>query len=306
MKRLAVVWLLVATAACALPFVKRDESVRVLVYNIHAGKDAANRPNLEDVAALVRSTSSDLVLLQEVDRGTRRSGDVDQLQVLIDRTAFDGVFGRTLDYDGGQYGIAALARGGFVYRDTIPLRVTPVQTRAGGSHEPRGALVTVAYTRLGRLQVINTHLDALASDEYRQQEADRLRDILRERLVTGTPLMLGGDLNATPDSAVIAKLLGFGLRDAWTECGQGSGFTFPSDRPVKRIDHLFLTGMLRCTDARVIETTISDHRPTARDRPSRARGDAMKSRLLVLLLPRLALLRPDPCGFRMADQCAST
>jgi endonuclease/exonuclease/phosphatase family metal-dependent hydrolase len=231
------------------------------VYNIHAGKDAAGKPNLDEVARLIRTLSADIVLLQEVDRGTKRSGGVDQLQLLMDRTDFDGVFGRTLDYDGGEYGIAALSRGGFGYKEIVPLRVTPPQARGGGSHEPRGALVTVAHTRLGRWQAITTHLDASAGDEYRQQEADRLREILLERWATGTPLMLGGDMNATPDSAVIQKAIGFGLRDAWAECGQGDGFTFPAAKPIKRIDYLFLTGNLRCTDARVVDTQASDHRP---------------------------------------------
>jgi endonuclease/exonuclease/phosphatase family metal-dependent hydrolase len=259
--RLVVLILLAGSSACGLPFVEQSKAVRVLVYNIHAGKDAAGQPNLEEVARLVRSLSADIVLLQEVDRGTKRSGGVDQLQVLMDRTEFDGLFGRTLDYDGGEYGIAALSRDGFGYEEIVPLRVTPVQARAGGSYEPRGALVTIPHTRLGRWQAITTHLDSSAGDEYRQQEADRLREILRERQATGIPLMLGGDMNATPDSAVIQKLIGFGLRDAWAECGQGDGFTFPAAKPIRRIDYLFLTGSLRCTSAQVIETQASDHRP---------------------------------------------
>jgi endonuclease/exonuclease/phosphatase family metal-dependent hydrolase len=260
-RRVAVSIALLTVAACALPFVEKDNSVRVLVYNIHAGKDAGGTPNLDAVAALVKDVSADIVLLQEVDRGTKRSGGVDQLQVLMDLSGFEGAFGRTLDYDGGLYGIAALSRAGFGYQNTVPLRVLPAQTRAGGTREPRGALVTIAHTRLGRLQAMTTHLDASAGDEYRHQEADRLYEILRERRATGTPLMLGGDINATPESAVIQKLLGFGLRDAWAECGQGDGFTFPASQPAKRIDYLFLTGALRCTDARVIDSQASDHRP---------------------------------------------
>jgi endonuclease/exonuclease/phosphatase family metal-dependent hydrolase len=259
--RFAVAIALLAAAGCSLPFTKKDNTVRVLVYNIHAGKDADGRPNLDAVAALIHTLSADVVLLQEVDRGTKRSGGVDQLQVLMDQTTFGGAFGRTLDYDGGLYGIAALSRDGIGFIDTAPLHVNPAQARAGGSLEPRGALITVATTRLGRWQAITTHLDASAGDEYRQQEADRLREILRERGATGTPLILGGDMNATPDSAVIKKVLGFGLRDAWTECGEGDGFTYPASKPVKRIDYLFLTGTLRCTSARVIDTQASDHRP---------------------------------------------
>ena len=219
-KRLGSLIVLAVASSCALPFVEQEKSVRVLVYNIHAGKDAGGQPNLAEVARLILAHAADVVLLQEVDRGTKRSGGVDQLQVLMDATEFDGVFGRTLDYDGGAYGIAALSRDGFGYQDTVPLQVVPAQARAGGSHEPRGALVTVVHTPFGRWQAITTHLDASAGDELRQQEAEELHEILRMRRAAGLPLMLGGDMNATPDSAVIKKVLGFGLRDAWTECGK--------------------------------------------------------------------------------------
>jgi endonuclease/exonuclease/phosphatase family metal-dependent hydrolase len=258
---------LALVAACAhgalacVPFRQKERSVRVLVFNIHAGKDAGGRDNIADVAQLVRSTAADIVLLQEVDRGTKRSGGVDQLQALIDATEHRGVFGRTLDYDGGQYGIAALSDDGFAVNEILPLPVTPVQARAGGSPEPRGVLVTIALTALGRWQALTTHLDASAGDEYRLQEVEQLLWLLKRRLVWEDPLVLGGDFNATPDSAAIKNLLGFGLRDAWMECGEGDGFTFPADKPIKRIDYLFLTGTLRCTSARVLDTTISDHRP---------------------------------------------
>ena len=248
------------SAAC-VPFVRKDRSIRLLVFNIHAGKDAAARNNLTDVASLIRSSGADIVLLQEVDRGTNRSGKVDQLQALMDATGFSGTFGQSLDYDGGQYGIAALARGGFIYSETIPLRVTPTQERAGGSHEPRVALLGVAVSPMGRLQTVSTHLDASATDVYRQQEIAWVLNVVRSRTSDVTPVLLAGDLNSEPDSAVVRSLHDAGLRDAWTECGRGDGLTYPADRPVKRIDYVWLSGTLRCTAAEVLDTQISDHRP---------------------------------------------
>jgi endonuclease/exonuclease/phosphatase family metal-dependent hydrolase len=247
-------------SAC-VPFVKKTHTVRVLVFNIHAGKDAAGRDNLADVAQLVRTSSADLVLLQEVDRGTNRSGKVDQLQTLIDATRYGGVFARSLDYDGGQYGIGALSPRGFVFNETVPLPVLPVQARAGGSHEARVALVATAQTTRGRLQMVNTHLDASADESYRLQEAEGVLNAVRPRASHPTPVVLGGDFNSEPASAVVQKLRAAGLRDAWTECGQGDGFTYPAEQPTKRIDYVFLTASLRCTAAEVIDTRISDHRP---------------------------------------------
>jgi endonuclease/exonuclease/phosphatase family metal-dependent hydrolase len=251
----------VAFGSACVPFVKKTYTLRVLVFNIHAGKDAGGRDNLADVAQLARSSAADVVLLQEVDRGTNRSGKVDQLQALIDATRYGGVFARSLDYDGGQYGIAALSREGFVFNETVPLPVQPVQARSGGSHEPRVALVATAQTTGGRLQMVNTHLDASADESYRLQEIEGVLNAVRPRVSQATPVLVGGDFNSEPASAVVERLLAAGLRDAWAECGQGDGFTYPADQPTKRIDYVFLTGSLRCTAAEVIDSRISDHRP---------------------------------------------
>jgi len=254
------------TAACAAPAsVPSTEpvggDVKVMVFNIHAGKDAAGKGNLDDVAALARDVGADLVLLQEVDRGTKRSGNVDQVAVLEERSGFATAFGRSLDYDGGQYGMAALSRAGVDARFTESLPVTPAQARSGGSYEPRAALVIVARTPLGRITALNTHLDASRDEGYRLQEIVHVLAIVERSKKSGLPVMAGGDFNAEPGSEVHKRLLAAGLRDSWLECGAGDGLTYPADEPVKRIDYLFLTGSLRCTSARVIETTISDHRP---------------------------------------------
>jgi len=264
MMRLATAVVALAAAAYSatcVPFVRKDDSVRVLVFNIHAGKDASGKDNIADVARLIRSTNADIALLQEVDRNTNRSGKVDQVQTLASATGFSSAFGRSLDYDGGQYGIAALARDGFIYDETVALPVTPLQERAGGSHEPRAALLAVAASGMGRLQTINTHLDPSGVDSYRRQEVEGVLNMVRARLSAITPVLVAGDFNSEPDSAVVGRLRDSGLRDAWTECGRGDGFSYPADRPTKRIDYVFLGGTLRCTAAEVLDTQVSDHRP---------------------------------------------
>lgn len=234
--------------------------LRVLVYNIHAGQDAAGASNIARVAALVRESGADLALLQEVDRGTRRSGGVDQPTLLARLTGMTAVFGRTLDYDGGEYGIAVLSRWR-VMRDTlVHLPTEPAQSRAGGSIEPRGALWVTIASPWGALSVVNTHLDASGVEQWRRQEVHALLALARGAASRDGPLLVGGDLNSKPDAAAPDTLRRAGLRDAWATCGEGEGFTFPSVAPVRRIDYLFLPDGPRCLGARVLDGEASDHR----------------------------------------------
>jgi endonuclease/exonuclease/phosphatase family metal-dependent hydrolase len=238
-----------------------ERVVRVMVYNIHAGKDAAGVDNLAGVAALVRETSADLVLLQEVDQGTRRSGNVDQPASLAERTGFHVAFGSALDYDGGEYGVAILSRWPIASDTLFHLPVDPPQARAGGSHEPRGALRVEITSPLGPLTVFTTHIDASREDTWRLQEGRVVASLVTAARRVNPLVLLGGDFNSTPESAVQQELRATGLRDAHAECGRGDGLTFPADSAVKRIDYLFLTGGIRCTRAEVIASRVSDHRP---------------------------------------------
>lgn len=240
------------------------DTVRVLVYNIHAGKDAKGVDNLARVAALVNDTRADIVLLQEVDKDTERSGKVDQLAELRRLTGFFGVFGKTLDYQGGDYGIATLSRWPIRADTLIRLPVEPPQQRSGVSYEPRGALRVTVAAPARPLRVINTHIDASREDVYRLQEARVLISVANDSAVSNAgqnEAILGGDLNSEPESEVIALFGPAGWRDAFAECGKGTGLSYPANLPVKRIDYLMISGTTRCRTAAVLSSDASDHRP---------------------------------------------
>lgn len=258
--------LLLALLAACRPQPQFDESpapLTVLVYNIHAGKDASQRPNLDRVAAVIRQYRAQLVLLQEVDRNTKRSGGVDQPAELARLTGMHVAFGKTLDYDGGEYGIAILSAFPMSADTLIHLVVDPPQQRAGGSYEPRGALRVEIGSPWGPLSVYNTHLDASRDTTFRAQEVRALTTLVEESRTRGL-VLLGGDFNSTPESAEQSPLRGKGARDAWQLCGAKSdtaSLTYPANTPIKRIDYLFLFEGLRCTHATVPMTEASDHRP---------------------------------------------
>jgi endonuclease/exonuclease/phosphatase family metal-dependent hydrolase len=231
----------------------------VVTYNIHAGKDAARQPNLERVAAVLDSLDADIVLLQEVDRGTTRSGGVDQVAELERLTGMHGAFAKSLDFQGGDYGIAALSRWPIRSTETVPLPTDPHADRDVKMYEPRVAIHVVVSTPTGPLHVAGTHLGAEGVSTFRDQEAAVLLDHLRTHVPSAAPLVIGGDFNSTPDSDVHARFSSV-FTDSWQECGSGDGFTFPADSAARRIDYVYARG-LRCTIANVADTQASDHRP---------------------------------------------
>lgn len=139
----------------------------------------------------------------------------------------------------------------------VPLPIDPPQPRSGGAYEPRVAL-RASIDGPRDFVVVNTHIDASGTDQWRRQEivtvlavADSASDIL----------LLGGDLNSTPESAIQASVRGRGYRDAWDVCGnRTNGYTYPADSGIKRIDYLYFRPSVSCARATVLPSQASDHR----------------------------------------------
>lgn len=244
-----------ALAGCASGGRPEGDAVRILVYNTHAGTDAKHVRNLDRVAQIVKDANADIVLLQEVDSATRRSGGVDQVARLRELTGYYGVFGRAIDYNGGKYGIAILSRWPITSDTLIHLPVAEHDS----TYEARGALVTKISRPGGVLRVVDTHLEAYKSS-YRLEQARTLASIAGAQRDSGVTIM-GGDFNSEPGSGVISIFEQAGWKDGFVQCGTGSGLSFPADVPAKRIDYLLFSGSTRCVSAKVLETQASDHRP---------------------------------------------
>ncbi len=237
--------------------------IRVATYNIRAGTDLQRRPNLERVAALLDSLSADVVLLQEVDRATARSGGVDQLAELARITGMHGFFARAMEFDGGEYGIAVLSRFPLLSAEAVPLTVAGYQDLSERSYEPRTLLHVVIDAPGGPIHLLNTHLDHHGGPVFRGPQIARIIEHLSARMPEDAPTILAGDLNAEPTAPELVPLLAR-FSDTWATCGAGPGLTYPADRPVKRIDYILLRG-LTCTASTVPPTEVSDHRPVVVD-----------------------------------------
>lgn len=226
-----------------------DKTLRVLCYNIHHGEGTDGKVDLPRLARVIRAADPDLVALQEVDDKTKRTGGVDQTAELARLTGLHGRFGKAIDYEGGGYGQAILSR--------FPLSELTVHTLPGEPDREQRVAVEARVTIDGReLSFVTTHLHH-QSEPFRVRQAERLNQVFA---AARRPVVLAGDLNATPESKPLAVLAG-----DWTRATAGPALlSFPAGKPAKQIDYVLYRPAERFTTAetRVIDEPIaSDHRP---------------------------------------------
>jgi endonuclease/exonuclease/phosphatase family metal-dependent hydrolase len=203
--------------------------------------------DLERIAGLIRDLQPDLVALQEIDQGVERTRRERQSDLLAAATGLAGEFGAFMDYQGGEYGMAVLSR--------WPI-AGAVNHRLPEGAEPRSALaIRVRSPTTGReLEFVGIHF--YRTEEERLAQAQALEAALEE---VDHPVVLAGDFNSTPGSAVMQH-----LDQGWTRVSKsGSGFTFPADGPEREIDFVLVRGAsVEVLEERVVvERVASDHRP---------------------------------------------
>lgn len=294
-----------------------DRPLRVMTWNVQFGagrsqrffydggrdvhvEPAAIRPTLERIAEVIRAADVDVVLLQEVDRGSDRTGRMDQHQALLDR----------LDYpchtSAWYYRNPYVPHPSWQHLGKMEVHLS-VFSRFGIAAARRWRLaelrepwlhrqfnlrrcvleLDLPRARGGLLRVMNLHLSAFSKgDGTLPLQIGAVEERLRAAQRQGIPFVAAGDFNALPPGDVPARL----GADAALYSDEGCPLSPLFDRwrsavPAERhqdepdawrtwlppgvdeadraIDHLFVSPDLEVLDAAVLraETTASDHLP---------------------------------------------
>jgi endonuclease/exonuclease/phosphatase family metal-dependent hydrolase len=243
-----------ARTSVAAPVLR--QTLRVMTYNIHVGIGLDKKLDLPRIAGVINAQHPDLVGLQEVDRGVTRTQGIDEIAELAKLTRMDYAFAFNLGYQGGQYGVAILSR--------FPIRGTDHRLYQNLREAERRGFIRAEVSVRGRLlNFVTTHLD-YQHDDGRLFEARQLLSGLRD--VKG-PLIVVGDFNDTP-SGHTYQLIRYQFGDAWIESrGTEAGFSFPANKPSRRIDYIFVrsTDRVRTKRAWTVDTLASDHIPVVAD-----------------------------------------
>ena len=222
-------WLL----ACAALAQGHNDTIRVMTFNLHAGHDAS----LEQIGQFIKQYQPDFVALQEVDQNTRRSNcphqnNRDFITELAYHSGMEGLFGPTIKFSRGHYGIGLLSRHQFVDVHNIKLpHPNPRMEQRGLLHGsfilPDGDTIMFACT----------HLEAFDSISRVAQA----QFILQHFANSAYPVIIAGDFNASPDDPAIGL-----LTSQWLDCTAGE-FTFSVNDPKEKIDYILARPKRVCT-----------------------------------------------------------
>jgi hypothetical protein len=206
--------------------------IRVMTYNIHHGEGLDGKVDLTRIADLIKAERADVVALQEVDRGVRRTAQRDMPAELAALTGMTCVFSNNFPYQGGEYGNAVLTR--------FPVkRWTNHHYQMLRPNEQRGILELVLDVRGRELVVMNTHIDSRPDDAERWLNVGEI-EALDESAYRDHPMIICAATSTICLLAASISGLSETFHDAWT---QGRGRAMASAfRQISRPSALITSG----------------------------------------------------------------
>ncbi|MCC5877412.1 MAG: endonuclease/exonuclease/phosphatase family protein [Candidatus Sumerlaeia bacterium] len=250
------------------------QDLTVISYNIRVGFGPGDRSErggptnyLDQIVEWFQDQDADIILLQEVDRDTRRADNMDQLEYMAEKMGFHGVFAPAIPLPpDGQYGVAILSRWPIKDFNVIPL-YQPDYERTNPDYpawysEQRVLLVTEMETPHGSLHALTTHLGL--TEAQRKIQIEEIATVL-DGLPGREPVIFGGDINALPEAPEVRPLRAR-LNDAYLASPEPipmeERLTFHARNPNRCIDYIFVTpNLVEVQSVEVPRIQLSDHRP---------------------------------------------
>lgn len=238
--------------------------IRVISFNIHKGLNPLNTDYvLQRIRDALRTHNADILLLQEIVDS--HSGFQQRFPGCLKIPQFDYLaegdwphraFGQNAVHRQGSHGNAVLSRYPIHQWDNIDM--------SRNRFEQRGIL----HTRLriagvaDELHFCCVHLNLL--DRDRQHQIDLLNKHLNEQVPAHAPLIVAGDFNDWSKRASEKLFRGFNLRESHHHCTGDYARTFPSWRPLLKLDRIYFRNLQVISAAALSGSPwrgLSDHLP---------------------------------------------
>lgn len=224
MKRIITLISILFASAAVMSAAEKGDTLKLMTYNLRFGELAS----MEQIADYISSQQPDIVALQECDWATNRTraphqNGVKFVNELAYHTGMFGIYGKSINYAGGYYGIGLLSR--------YPiLRYERVLLPNDGKTEQRSMLIADIELPDGQvITFVNTHLEVKTA-QMRIEQVQFINEYLKD---CPNQLFLAGDMNATPDTEEMEM-----LRQGWTDLTDRV-FTYSTSKPQIKIDYIY-------------------------------------------------------------------
>ena len=231
--------------------------IRIMSFNTqHCLNYFTRRIDFKAFAGALNDLRVDIAGLQEIrGEGALRGEYEAQTDILASLTGMEGYFAQAIRFGGeNPYGNALLSRYPIIDAQTVIIP-DPSPRKYNGYYETRCVLKAIIdVPGAGPLTVLVSHF-GLNPDEQ-ENAVGTVLDLLEDRRC-----IFMGDLNVKPSDPVLEPVRRRMNDTADCLSEWDSGFTFPSDRPDRKIDYIFASPDLRILGAEIPAAAISDHRP---------------------------------------------
>ena len=234
---------------------ERTSNLKIMSYNIRHGVGLDTILDLSRSAHVIASQAPDLCGLQEVDNFCLRSDSIGQTAYLAQKTSMNGVFGKFMDFQGGEYGMVTLS--------SKPLKSTKVLQLPNAKYEPRVSIVhEVAITKDCNIVFANVHFDWISEKEGSFIRMSQAKTLMKYIDSINKATIITGDFNCTPDSPTMQYFAEQGF--VFVHKGEDN-LSFQAETKAE-IDHVIYrnSGSVKFKKKRVQllkEPIVSDHRP---------------------------------------------
>ena len=231
------------------------KELRIVSYNVqHFLNFYSRKITFDPFAETIREMNPDIIGLQEINGALDGSAEYrPQAMIMGEMLGYNYYFAEAIKFGGIKpYGVALLSKYPVISAENhhIP---DPEPRKYNGYYETRTVLK--ARIDIGEekpLLVLVSHF-GLNPDEHELCSQSAISHIENERCV------LMGDFNMRPDNPLICNIRAR-IHDTADELGENV-LSFPSDKPVEKIDYIFTSPDITVRHADIPATVVSDHRP---------------------------------------------
>lgn len=226
--------------------------LKVTSYNIlHCEDFLKEKIDYDAFAEAIKNMNPDVIGMNEVHGEGNIEEYKEQAEILGKKLGYNYYFAKACVLDGGNpFGNAMLSR--LPVKSCVTVPIPDPDPRGYDDYYETRCLLKMVTATDPEITFLITHF-GLNPDEQENAVKVILENIPENRCV------FMGDLNVRPDNAMLDPIRAR-LKDA---AGGEVPLTFPSDKPDRKIDYIFVSDDIKVDSFWVEDLILSDHRPVS-------------------------------------------